>query len=71
MQCSPQDISLSKAAGTGQAGQAKTGPLFLALGLVIIVNCIDRPTLPRNITFPKVLVSFGPNSKVLLRSLSA
>ena len=31
-----------KAAGAGQAGQAQTGPLFLALGLVMIVNCIDR-----------------------------
>ena len=28
-----------KAAGTGEAGQAKTGP---ALGLVMIVNCIAR-----------------------------
>ena len=31
-----------KATGAGQAGQAKTGPLFSALGLVMIVNCIDR-----------------------------
>ncbi len=31
-----------KAAGAGQVGQAKTGPLFSALGLVMIVNCIDR-----------------------------
>ena len=30
----------SKAAGTSQAGLAKTGPLFPALGLVMIVNCI-------------------------------
>ena len=35
-------IPCVKAAGTGQAGQAKTGPLFSALGLVMIVNCIDR-----------------------------
>ena len=31
-----------KAAGTSQAGQAKTGPLISALGLVMIVNCIGR-----------------------------
>ena len=31
-----------KAAEAGQAGQAKTGPLFSALGLVMIVNCIAR-----------------------------
>ena len=31
-----------KVAGAGQAGQAKTGPLLSALGLVMIVNCIDR-----------------------------
>ena len=35
-------INPGKAAGAGQAGQAKTGPLFSALGLVMIVNCIDR-----------------------------
>ena len=35
-------LSCSKAAGAGQAGQAKIGPLFSALGLVMIINCIDR-----------------------------
>ena len=35
-------VPVVKAAGAGQAGQAKTGPLFSALGLVMIVNCIDR-----------------------------
>ena len=37
-----RDNQNGKAAGTGQAGQAKTGPLFSALGLVMIVNRIDR-----------------------------
>ena len=82
-----------KAAGTGQAGQTKTGPFFSALGLVMIVNCIGRmvkivtieracSTLQpddcqdllcrsRNIAFPKVLVSLGSNSKVLLRFFKA
>ena len=32
----------SQAAGAGQADQAKTGPLFSALGLVVTVNCIVR-----------------------------
>ena len=33
---------IAKAAGTGQVGLAKTGPLFSALGLVMIVNRLDR-----------------------------
>ena len=32
----------TKAARAGQAGQVKTGPLFSTLGLVMIVNRIDR-----------------------------
>ena len=36
------EVPLPKAAGTGEAGQAKTSPPFSALGLVMIVNCIGR-----------------------------
>ena len=77
-----------KAAGTGQAGQAKTGSLFSAFGLVMIVDCIDRmvkivaydracsvqPDDCQDLystAFLKVLISFDPNSKVLLRSFKA
>ena len=33
---------VSRAAGTGQAGQAKTGPLFSAFGWVMVVYFIYR-----------------------------
>ena len=36
----------AKAAGTGQAAQAKTGPLFRPLDMVMVVKCVDgRPIL--------------------------
>ena len=36
----------TKAAGTGQAAQAKTGPLFRPLDMVMVVKCVNgRPIL--------------------------
>ena len=35
-----RDVRTPRAAGTGQAGQAKTGPLFSALGWVMVVYFI-------------------------------
>ena len=36
----------AKAAGTSQAAQAKTGPLFRLLDMVMVVKCVNgRPIL--------------------------
>ena len=38
----PESLLLTKAAGTGPIGQAKTGPPFSAYGWVMIVYCLAR-----------------------------